>query len=490
MTVTEQPAARRTPLLDLLNGFVVELRAAGLPVSLTENLDAMEAVTHIPIDDREAFKFALGATLVKHQAHWRAFEVVFEVYFSIRGPEYAIASDGGAGDGDGESEDGIGQEGGAPSGGGGGAALSPEELAEMLFRALMNGNDSLLRALARQAVVRYAGMEPGRPVGGTYYLYRTLRNLDLDGVLDRLMEASRDGAPGDYTTLEERLERDEFRDRIERFKQEIESEIRRRLVADRGVDAMARTLRKPLPEDVDFMHASREEMANLRRALYPLTRKLAARLARKRKHGRRGPLDFRSTMRHSLSYGGVPAEPKFRHPRPSKPEIMVVADISGSVAAFARFTLHLLYAVSNQFSKVRSFVFIDGLDEVTGFLEGAEDIGEAVHRVNTEADVVWVDGHSDYGHAFGVFWERYGREIGPRTTVLILGDARNNYHASQSWILKEVEHKARKVFWLNPEPRAYWDTGDSILGEYANHCDGTYEVRNLRQLEGFVENLV
>ena len=491
MTVTEQPAARRTPLLDLLNGFIIELRAAGLPVSLTENLDAMEAVTHIPIDDREAFKFALGATLVKHQAHWRAFEVVFEVYFSIRGPEYAIASDGGADDGDGESEDGIGQEGGAPSGGGGGtAALSPEELAEMLFRALMNGNDSLLRALARQAVVRYAGMEPGRPVGGTYYLYRTLRNLDLDGVLDRLMEASRDGAPGDYTTLEERLERDEFRDRIERFKQEIESEIRRRLVADRGVDAMARTLRKPLPEDVDFMHASREEMANLRRALYPLTRKLAARLARKRKHGRRGPLDFRSTMRHSLSYGGVPVEPKFRHPRPSKPEIMVVADISGSVAAFARFTLHLLYAVSNQFSKVRSFVFIDGLDEVTGFLEGAEDIGEAVHRVNTEADVVWVDGHSDYGHAFGVFWERYGREIGPRTTVLILGDARNNYHASQSWILKEVEHKARKVFWLNPEPRAYWDTGDSILGEYANHCDGTYEVRNLRQLEGFVENLV
>ena len=491
MTVTDQPAARSTPLLDLLNGFIVELRAAGLPVSLTENLDAMEAVTHIPIDDREAFKFALGATLVKHQAHWRAFEVVFEVYFAIRGPEYAIASDGGSDDGDGDSEDGIGQEGGAPTGGGGGmAALSPEELAEMLFRALMNGNDSLLRALARQAVVRYAGMEPGRPVGGTYYLYRTLRNLDLDGVLDRLMEASRDEAPGDYTTLEERLERDEFRDRIERFKQEIESEIRRRLVADRGVEAMARTLRKPLPEDVDFMHASREEMANLRRALYPLTRKLAARLARKRKHGRRGPLDFRSTMRHSLSYGGVPAEPKFRHPRPSKPEIMVVADISGSVAAFARFTLHLLYAVSNQFSKVRSFVFIDGLDEVTGFLERAEDIGEAVHRVNTEADVVWVDGHSDYGHAFGVFWERYGREIGPRTTVLILGDARNNYHASQSWILKEVEHKARKVFWLNPEPRAYWDTGDSILGEYANHCDGTYEVRNLRQLEGFVENLV
>jgi hypothetical protein len=304
------------------------------------------------------------------------------------------------------------------------------------------------------------------------------------------MNESREQALNELTQLEERLEQDEYKNRIDELKKQIESEIRRSLVADRGVEAMARTLRKPLPEDVDFMHASREEMANLRRSLYPLTRKLAARLARRRKYGRRGPLDFRKTIRHSLSYGGVPAEPKFKYPRPSKPEIMVVADISGSVAAFARFTLHLLYAISSQFSKVRSFVFIDGLDEVTRFLEGVEDIGEAVHRVNTEADVVWVDGHSDYGHAFSVFWEKYGKDIGPKTTVLILGDARNNYHASQSWILKEAHHKARKLYWLNPEPRAYWDTGDSILGEYATYCDGAYEVRNLRQLEAFIEKLV
>ena len=477
------------PLLDLLSDFIVELRKAGLPVSLTENLDAMEAVTHIPLEDREAFKYALGATLVKNHAHWRAFEVVFEVYFSLRGPEYSIVDAGQSGDPAADEADMAG-DGQAGSGGGGMSALTPEQLAEMLFKALMSGDDAMLRALARQAVMRFAGMEPGRPVGGTYYLYRTLRNLDLDGMLDRLMEAARHEAPNDLTRLEEHLERDEFRDRLDRLKQEIEAEIRRRLVADRGVEAMAKTLRKPLPEDVDFMHASREELANLRKAIYPLTRKLAVRLARKRRHGRKGPLDFRSTMRHSLSYGGVPAEPKFRFPRPAKPEIMVVADISGSVAAFARFTLHLVYAISSQFSKVRSFVFIDGLDEVTGFFEGVEDIGEAVHRVNTEADVVWVDGHSDYGHAFGVFWEKYGKEVGPKTTVLVLGDARNNYHASQSWILKEVQHRARKVFWLNPEPKAYWDTGDSIVGEYGTWCEGVHEVRNLRQLEGFVENLV
>jgi uncharacterized protein with von Willebrand factor type A (vWA) domain len=458
-------------------------------VSLTENLDAMEAVKHIPLEDREAFKYALAATLVKNNAHWRAFETVFEVYFSLRGKEYALDEDGEAidfDDLDAETMQAMQQMAGMR---GGGESMTPEELAELLYRSLLQGDEALMRAVARQAVRRFAGMEPGRPVGGTYYLYRTLRNLDLDAVLERLMDQTREQTGEPMSALEERLERDEYEIRIDQLRKEIEAEIRRRLVADRGIEAMARTLRKPLPEDIDFMHASREEMATLRRAIYPLTRKLAVRLARKRRHGRKGPLDFRNTVRHSLSYGGVPAEPKFRYPRPAKPEIFVVADISGSVAAFARFTLHLVYAISGQFSKVRAFVFIDGIDEVTRFFEGVEDIADAVHRVNTEADVVWVDGHSDYGHAFEVFWSTYGKDIGPKTTVMILGDARNNYHAAQSWVVKEMQHRARHVYWLNPEPRSYWDTGDSIVGEYGVHCDGVFECRNLRQLEAFVDHL-
>jgi uncharacterized protein len=477
-------------VLDLLNGFVAELRNAGLPVSLTENLDAMEAVKQIPIEDREAFKYALGATLVKSNTHWRAFETVFEVYFSLRGPQYRLLEEG-ADDIDEmwrqmqeQSRQGEGK-----ASGGGMDSLTPEELAMMLYQALLHGDQAMMRALAKQSVQRFAGMEPGRPVGGTYYLYRTLRNLDLDSMLEKLMEASRQEVGGELTSLEERLEKDEFDSRIEQFKAEIEAEIRRRLVADRGAEAMAKTLRKPLPEDVEFMHASREEMVGLRKALQPLTRKLAARLARKRRHGRKGPLDFRSTVRHSLSYGGVPAEPKFKYPRPAKPELMVIADISGSVAAFARFTLMLVYAIQGQFSKVRSFVFIDGLDEVTEYFRQTEDITEAIHRVNTEADVVWVDGHSDYGHALEVFWEKYGRDVGPKSTVLLLGDARNNYHASQSWVVKEIRQKARHVYWLNPEPKSYWNTGDSIVGDYGAHTDGVYECRNLRQLESFVEKL-
>ena len=480
------PLGTSAGLLESLSGFVKELRTAGIPVSLTENLDAMEALRHIPLEDRDAFKYALAATLVKNNSHWKTFETVFEVYFSLRGREYHLV-DGVDDDADELINDLLGPRGGESSGSADG--LTHEQLAEMLFRALMDGNEAMLRAIARAAVTRYAGMEPGRPVGGTYYLYRTLRQLDLEAVLQRMMDTARDQTHDALTDLEDRLAREEYESRLDALRREIEAEIRRRLVADRGAEAVAKSVRKPLPEDIDFMHASREELVALRKAIAPLTRKLAVRLARKRRHGRKGPLDFRSTVRHSLSYGGVPADPKFRYPRPSKPEIVVIADISGSVAAFARFTLQMVYAISSQFSRVRSFVFIDGIDEVTDYFKATEDITAAIHRINTEADVIWVDGHSDYGHAFEAFWDRWGRDINTKSTVLLLGDARNNYHAAQAWVLAEMAKKARHVYWLNPEPRSYWDTGDSIVSQYATHCDGAYECRNLKQLERFVEQL-
>ncbi len=496
-------------MLDVLIGFVAELRQAGLPVSVSEEADAAEAIGHVPLQDREAVKFALGATLVKSANHWRAFETAFEVYFSMRGPQFSPGrtdlSPGGSdsqGEETGEAHD--------TEGAGGGEPVSSEEIAAMVLKAIREGHRAMLNAAARLAVARYSAIEPGRPVGGTYYLYRTLRGLDLEGVLGRLLSEARaeaggepaDGAgdrpggavlkgrrPGQLTSLEERLLEDEYKSRIGQLRAEIEAEIRRRLVADRGAEALARALRKPLPEDVEFMHATREELVSMRKAIQPLTRKLATRLARKRRHLRRGALDFRATMRHSLSYGGVPVEPRYKHPHQAKPEIWVIADVSGSVAAFARFTLHLVHAISSQFSRVRSFVFIDGIDEVTGIFERSETVAEAISRVNVEADVVWADGHSDYGHALTTFYERWGDEIGPKASILLLGDARNNYHASQAWVIGELRRRARRVFWLNPEPRSYWGSGDSIVEQYAQHCDAAYECRNLRQLEAFVEHL-
>jgi uncharacterized protein with von Willebrand factor type A (vWA) domain len=472
-------------MLDVLQGFVHELRTAGLPVSMTENLDAMRAIEYVPIQDRDSFKAALGATLVKHAGHYRVFETVFEVYFSMFSP--GVNAEGEP-ELDADAQNSFDQLRAAMDQGGAMGQVSNEELAQMLLDALMRMDQNEMRMLAAAAVARFAGMEPGRPVGGAYYLYRTLRQLDADGLVGKMMEQAQ-GQIGEGA-FDERLAREDFDGRLKVFREMIEAEIRRRLVADRGVEAMARTLRKPLPEDVDFMHASREEMQQLQRAIYPLTRALAARLAQRRRHRRRGHLDFRQTVRHSMQYGGVPVEPKFKRPRPSKPEIIVIADISGSVASFARFTLQFVYAMQSEFSKVRSFVFIDGIDEVTRFFDEANDIGEAISRVNTEADVVWVDGHSDYGHAFEVWHERHIREVTKKSSIILLGDARNNYHASQAWTLGEMRKKARKVFWLDPEPRGYWDTGDSIVSEYAPHCDGVYEVRNLRQLQKFVADVV
>jgi hypothetical protein len=492
-------------VLDVLTGFVAELRRAGLPVSVSEEVDAAQALGHLPLEDRQAIKFALGATLVKSANHWRAFDTAFEVYFSMRGPQFSLSGDAAPADGEvaGEAE----AEPQGTEGTSGAAQVSPEEIAAMVYRALRDGDGVMLGAIARLAVARYSAIEPGRPVGGTYYLYRTLRGLDLEGVLARLLAEARalagagelgpgegDGVlgprrPGQLTALEERLLEDEYKSRIEQLKAEIEAEIRRRLVADRGAEALARSLRKPLPEEVEFMHATREELVSMRKAIQPLSRKLATRLARKRRHLRRGALDFRSTMRHSLSYGGVPVEPRFKHPHQAKPEIWVIADVSGSVAAFARFTLQLVHAISSQFSRVRSFVFIDGIDEVTGIFERSETVTEAVQRVNVEADVVWADGHSDYGHALTVFYERWGDEIGPKASILLLGDGRNNYHAPQAWVVRELRRRARRVFWLNPEPRSYWGSGDSIVEQYAQYCDAACECRNLRQLEAFVEQL-
>jgi uncharacterized protein with von Willebrand factor type A (vWA) domain len=472
-------------LLNLLGDFIGELRAAGIPVSMSEHVDAARAVEVINLGDRSLLRATLAATLVKDGDHLPVFYNAFDVYFSIRswdGTEDLLGDELTSPD---DREGAPGANGQGPRGrGGGGGSMSAAELAEMLFRALRDGDLSALRAGASEAVTRYAGVEPGRPVGGTYYLYRTLRNLELEQMQARLVGES-DG--GDE--LSRRLAEDEARVRIEQLKAEIEREIRERLVEDRGAEALAKSVRKPLPEDLDVMHANRDEMAQLERALRPLSRKLAVRLARKRRRRRRGPVDLRHTVRRSLSTGGVPLDLRFKPPRPAKPEIFVIADVSGSVASFARFTLHLVHAISSQFSKVRSFVFVDGLDEVTHLFEGVEDPADAVLRINAEADVIAFDGHSDYGRALMVFHDKYARSLTKRSTVLILGDARNNYHQAHAEVLADIHYRAKAVYWLNPEPTNYWNSGDSVVSQYAPYCDRVIECRTLRQLEAFVGEL-
>jgi uncharacterized protein with von Willebrand factor type A (vWA) domain len=473
-------ATARPPGQATLAAFVAELRAVGIPVSLSENIDATAAVLAMPITGRDALRSALAATLVKDSGHARTFDLIFDVFFAGRRPGAAPARPPGGAAADG------GPAGTGPPGGSAVSSLADDELPGILFAAVLAADRLLIGLVVAEAVTRFAGIKPGQAVAGMYYMYKTLTRLDLDALLSRLLA---DAAAAGRSAMDHKLTADEYRRRVDGVRLEVESEIRRRLVADRGAEAVARTLRRPLPEDVDFLNASPEQLAAIRQALQLLSKKLAARLAHKRRHHRRSALDFRRTIRASLSNGGVPADLVFRRPHPAKPEIMLIADISSSVSAFANFTLQLAYAIKSEFSRVRSFVFVDGIEEVTQILDSAADMAEVARHVNSGTGVVRFDGHSDYGMVLEDFWGQWGQQIRSRTTVIILGDARNNYHAPRSWVLKAIRQRCRHLYWLNPEPAYSWDTGDSIISEYGRYCDKTVECRNLRQLRAFAADL-
>jgi uncharacterized protein len=462
-------------MLAALEGMIAELRQVGVPVSVTESIDAVRSLQHVPLGGRGPVKSALRAALVKSHDHELAFDALFDLYFAVpAGPGSAgqlAAAGGGAGRG----------------GGGSLGSVDDAGLTELLLAALADGNDVMVRMIAGIFVDRYAAIEPGRPVAGTYYVVRTLRAVDPDTIMARL--AAADTQPGGQPVLLARLQLEAREARVQRLRLAVETEVRRRLVADRGAEAVARTLRRPLPEDADFLTSSREQIVAMRGVVDPLARRLAGRLAGKRRHRRRGALDFRRTIRASLGTGGVPVDPVYRKPRPAKPELFVLADISGSVSTFAAFTLQLMFALRSQFSRVRSFVFVDGIDEVTDVLAHAPDIIDATRHINAMGSGVWLDGHSDYGHALESFWERWGEQVRRRTTIIVLGDARTNYHDPAAGVLKAVRQRAGHLFWLNPEPRAAWDSGDSAMASYQPFCDAVHECRNIRQLRRFVEDL-
>lgn len=471
-------------MLRILTGFVEELRAVGIPVSMVETIDAARGIEYVDLGSSSALRAVLGSTLVKNARHYSAFEAAFEAYFSAVGPRAGSVED------QARSEDArvlLAGLSGAAGLSGGGDGDDASDLVSALLRALQDRDQALLQAVVRASVDRLAAIEPGRPVGGAYYLYRVMRRLELEKVGAELTDvAARDAT----SSLERRLVSEEIERRLTEFRQMLRSEIRKRLVADRGPQAVARTLRRPLVEDIDLMAATRDQLVEAERVVHQLSRRLATRLSQRRRQHNRGRLDIRRTIRASLSTGGVPVDPRFRRPRPGRPEIVLLCDISGSVATFARFTMQIVYAIAAQFSRVRSFAFIDGMDEVTSFFGPGTDFPTAMRRIGAEAEVVWLDGHSDYGNAFATFRDRFLEDaVTTRTTVIVTGDARSNYHDANVEALRDISRSARALFWLNPEQQRYWDTGDSIMGAYSPWCDEVSEVRNLRQLERFVEKV-
>ena len=464
-----------------LDGFVRAVREAGIPVGISQAVDAAEILTVVDLLDREQLRHGLAAVLLQRAAQRPTYDVLFDLWWPLSDrPSFAAAADGDEGDdADGEPGESTLDVPGLDD-----ADLS-ELLRAQLLKLLMDGDEEALRRFARMAVDRLGRGQPS-PSGQSFFSYRVLRALSPDTLVSQLLAGLL--TEGDRGGLAEQVARQTVKERLAAFRAAIEAEVRRRTAAEKGRDKVAKNAIRPLADQVDFLRAQAADLAELRRAVAPLARRLAVRLSARRRLGREGRLDFRKTVRASLGTGGVPVVTHHRPRKVHKPELVVLCDVSGSVAGFSHFTLMLTQALREHFTGVRAFAFVDTTDEVTRFFRPGADVVDAVARIGREADVVGFDGHSDYGTAFEVFADRWASAVGPKTSLLILGDGRTNYRPPGLPVLADLVRRSRSAHWLNPEPRRQWGSGDSAADRYGEVID-MVECRNAAQLADFVTTL-
>jgi len=470
------PEPAGSVLLPTVLNLARQLRQTGIPVSTSELVDAQQAIQAIDLLDRNQVRLALAATMVKRTEDLPAFDLLFDIHFRLRQrtgrealsdagrpaaprPEIHTSLD--------RTSAGERDESGATA------------FFELIMAAIRRGDPDALRALAEMAVARFGGLDSQPGASERYFMYRILRALDLSRLMTEMLAAARDEADND--PLDERALRGELAAQIEAFKLLLASQVRNQLVKASGPGEGGQGLKALGTEDVDFLGASPRQLLAMRESIRPLARILATRMARRRRRRTGGRLDIRRTVRRSLSSGGVLLDPAFRRPKKARPDLFLLCDISGSVAEFASFTLTLLQAINAEFSRLRSFAFIDGIDEVSDHIRDSDSFVEVRH-VLYRADVVRDDGHSDYGAVLARFWERYGADVDSRSTIIITGDARANHHPLRVDVLQAIHARAGKVYLLNPEPEVDWNTTDSVVDMYAPALDGVFEVRNLRQL--------
>jgi uncharacterized protein len=453
--------------LERIHRFIDELRARGVPVSMVERLDAMLATEIAELDEADGLRTALRCTLIKSPDHLGVFEEVYHLYFSpaTQRPATQAARPG--------------------------AARPPLDLERAVVAVLRDGSEELARQVAEQAVGEFVQFEAGRPVAGVMYERATLAGLRLEQLAaSQLTEAAGGaggpGAPGQHLNLE--LQRTEITARAEYLKSQVRRVIRELLVADRGVDAVAKTLRRPLTADLDISHASREQLREIQRVMIPIQHKLATTVMRKRRH-HTDLIDVRATLRASMATGAVPMRIIHRKPRPTKPQLYVLADMSGSVATFATFTVTLISAMSQLFSRLRSFAFITDAAEVTDVFRQVRDPEHARRAIRDFVNASELGSYTDYGRALRQFHGAVGAELERRSTVLIFGDARGNYRPAEEATLARIARRAGSVYWLNPEPRARWNTGDSAMRAYDPYCTAAVTCRTLNDLRRFIESL-
>jgi uncharacterized protein with von Willebrand factor type A (vWA) domain len=454
-------------LVDRHIAFLEALRAAGLPVSLAEDLDAVAALSVLDWDRRETVRTAYAATLVKKQSQRPTFDALFDVYFP------RLVGDGAGAPGGDETEPAAVRD----------DAGALTEVRDRAVAALTVGDEQALLALAAEMVGRFGAM-PGRGPGlSSWSAYTALQRVAPAQLVGRLVDALvAEGRHDDEA-------RREAGRRVDALTGLVEADARRRIAEEKGPRHVADLALRPAIDRLDFTAARRADLERMRREIYPLARRLATRLAREHHARRRGPLDFRRTVRASVSTGGVPLTTHHRPKRPHRTELVVLCDVSGSVASFAQFTLLLVHALSDQLGSVRAFTFVDDVHEVTEHFRPGADPAEVQAALAASAGHAALWGRTSYGRAFRVFEERYADALGPKASLLVLGDARSNHSDLEVEVLRRLVRSARHAWWLNPEHRRHWDTGDSAASRYGEVVP-MVECRNLAQLAEFVHDVL
>jgi len=439
-----------------LISFAEELRAEHVAIGTSELLDAFDALTHISWTSQPDFKEALAATLAKSPEDRRVFELVFDRFF-FRAAEAEAARQQ------------ITE--GAHAAAQGDLDLDLEELRRQIAAALRDGDEATLRDLARLAIAAFGSGEGSGVLGVDVQRIRRalgLRTEPQPALPDD--DPRRDGVPREQLRrFEQHLRRELERDMIERTQS---------LPPKRALSELDRSLPSGPVQDLAAVH----------RVVAQLKRRLATQGTELRGRKRHAHVDMRRTMRASLQSGGVPLELKYRPQRPRRPEIFVLCDVSTSVTSASTFFLSVLHALHDSFRKLRSFVFIERISEVTEVFERERDFKAAAEAVSRDAGVADVSGYTDYGRVWTEFLATIEDELHPRATVIVLGDARTNGRPPRDDVFAQITARAGRTFWLNPEPRLYWNYGDSVIAAYAEHCQA-FECWRTDQLEEFVKAL-
>ena len=455
---TVPPPTATTPPIEAVPSAVLHLtrrlRRSGLAVSTSEALDAVAALAVVGLRDRTDLRTALKSTLVKDSTHDVAFDRAFDAVFPrARRPL---------------PEAGRMVEGGGPE---------TDEMDD-LARALREGDLEHVDDLLEAAIDRHGGsQDDGRSAG--HHAQRTLRRMNIPNLYRRYL----DQAEGD-TNFDRALETAEAALAMEQMKRRMQDLISGRM---READEGASMQQLEDPQDRPLLRAGADELVSMRQAMRPLARRLATRLGNRRRRGTLG-LDMRRTIRSSMGTGGVPVQPVLRRRRSTKPDLVVLCDVSGSTAQFAPFTLTLLHAVHQEFRRVRSFVFIDGIVEITDILASSPGVLDP-HHLLARKGLIAKDGRSDYLRAFTTFVDTWGDAVTAKTTVIIAGDARSHDREPAIAEVAKIEHRARRLYWLNPEPRSEWDSLDSRASDYGRHCTNAFEVSTIRELVAAVTQI-